>query len=198
VSFKFTAEPHSYHLDGVRLPSVSEVIAPLVDYSMVPAETLAFAASRGKAVHLACEMLDMLDLDEDSVDPRIAGYVDGYRKFLLDFSPQWGIIEAPMYHPSLLYAGTPDRFGVAGGVRAVVDLKSIAAETPAVFVQCSGYDLMIEERDGVRADEMWALYLKPDGTYRLRTSKRDEQTFLGCLRHYRGKAIIDAWKGRNK
>ena len=200
MSFTFTEEPHSYHLDGVRLPSVSEIIAPLVDYSMVSMATLAFAATRGKAVHKACELLDFGELDEDSVDPRIAGYVDGYRKFLFDFSPLWSIIETPMYHPSLLYAGTPDRFGVAGGVRAVVDLKSIAAETPAVFVQCSGYDLMVEELGGSGAEEMWALYLKPDGTYRLRTStsKRDEQTFLGCLRHYRGKAIIDAWKGRNK
>jgi len=200
VSFTFTEEPHSYHLDGVRLPSVSEIIAPLVDYSMVPAATLAFAATRGTAVHYACELLDVGELDEASVDPRIAGYVDAYRKFCLDFSPSWDIIELPMYHKTLMYAGTPDRRGEIDGASVVVDLKSIVTEMPAVQIQLTGYDMMIgsQDEEWSPADELLALYLKPDGTYRLRTSKRDEQTFLGCLRHYRGKAIIDAWKGRNK
>ena len=44
----FDEAAHEYRLDGRRLPSVTQLLAPLVDYSKVPRETLERAQALGQ------------------------------------------------------------------------------------------------------------------------------------------------------
>src|SRR5450755_787122 len=97
TSFTFDAEAHEYRLAGLVLPSVTQIIAPLTDYSGIPADVMEFARARGQAVHLACELDDKKDLDESTLDPQLLGYVTAWRAFARDFKPRWGTIEEPIY-----------------------------------------------------------------------------------------------------
>jgi hypothetical protein len=87
------------------------------------------ACSRGSHVHLACELLDRGELDEDDLDPQLIPFLDGYRKFLFENDPRYTGIELPVVHLEDEYAGTLDRCGVlrAGkyeGAVFVGDIKS--------------------------------------------------------------------------
>ena len=68
----FDEEAHRYELDGRYIPNVTSIIKPLSTLDRVPAEVLARAAERGKAVHKACELHLLGDLDETTLDDEIA------------------------------------------------------------------------------------------------------------------------------
>ena len=53
----FDEATHTYRWDGVVVHFVTQVIAPVVDYSAVPREVLAKKAEFGKAVHLSANTL---------------------------------------------------------------------------------------------------------------------------------------------
>src|SRR3954463_4964548 len=79
----FAEFDHSYEVDGIVVPSVTQVLSltGIDDVSGIPLHYLQRAAGIGTAVHQACELLDEDDLDLDSLDPLIQGYVLGYQRF---------------------------------------------------------------------------------------------------------------------
>src|ERR1700752_2641687 len=83
ASATFTELGHRYEFDGRAIPSVTQVLAlsGITDVSKIPPHILERAATLGTAAHVACELLDQDDLDIDSVDPQITGYVLAYQKF---------------------------------------------------------------------------------------------------------------------
>lgn len=187
----FEAERHLYTLmpRGISLPSVSDIIRPLADLSSIPPATLEFARSRGHAVHKACELLDLGTLDEATLDERLVNYVDAWRAFCDEWSMKWEMIERPMYHKGMLYAGTPDRVGVSQGhkpKRVLVDIKATAMLNPAVAVQMSAYNLMLDKQ----ADELWSVRLMPDGSFERTVHAPEISTFYACHN-------IFNWKKKN-
>lgn len=58
---------HTYTLEGVRLPSVTQILqrAGLIDFSKIPGPILLAARDRGAAVHRAIHYLNEGDLDPD-------------------------------------------------------------------------------------------------------------------------------------
>lgn len=184
----FIAATHTYKLEpsGEVLPSVSEVISPLVDLSGIPSATLAFASARGVAVHKACELYDLGELDMDSLDPLWLPYLQGWIKFTIEHEPEWYEIEVPQWNRELRYAGTPDRRGLIKGRRKLVDIKATYALGPAVQVQLTGYDMMTPEP----CDDLLSVRLCKDGTYELKQHEPARPTFLSCLN-------IMRWKARN-
>ena len=62
---QFDAAAHRYTLNGVILPSVTQIISAvgLYEYDYVSAETLAVAAERGRYVHEMIEMYEEGTLD---------------------------------------------------------------------------------------------------------------------------------------
>lgn len=199
---EFDPVTHKYTVSGQRVPHVTGIIKPLEDYAGIPPSVLEYASERGRAVHLACELLDLDDLDESSLDPGIIGYVDAYRHFLAAAGPVWRGIERRVYSERWRYAGTLDRVGVLtkckGAPEAVLDIKCVAALSPVTGLQTAAY----EEAD--RADRRhkerarYALQLRADGTYRLRryAEPTDLSVFLAqltihgwCLRHDRNQEI---------
>ena len=188
--FRFYEESHTYMLDGARLPSVSEIISPLVDFSGVPLDVLQFAAERGKAVHKACELDDLEQLNYYELDPRLTPYVDAWQKFKRDFEPTFLFNEEPMFNELFGYAGTPDRVAQIGKKIWVPDIKSTALISRAAGVQLSGYARLVEGFAQVKVDGLMVVQLRDDGTYRTEEFKRDDATFLSCLN-------IHNWKRKN-
>jgi len=164
----FDEATHTYRYGGRVVPGVTSILAPLNDFNRVPPQVLDAARDLGTAVHLACELDDLGDLDEAALDPALAPYLRAWRAFCADSYVRWYKIEIPEYHRTLGYAGTPDRYGAVQGDLAVVDLKSSAALYPSVGPQLAAYAHAIDEKKAATIKRI-AVQLKADGTYATKT-----------------------------
>jgi hypothetical protein len=166
-SATFAAHLHAYELDGRQIPSVTQVLtlAGISDVSGIPVHNLDRAASIGKAVHLACDLLDADDLDLDSLDPQIVGYVLGYQRF----REEWDFVPELIEHRTvasvlgLQYGMCVDRVGPLRGKMYVLDLKTSSKRRPEWAIQTIAYAQGLGMYDAGRA----ALHLHKDGTYNL-------------------------------
>lgn len=187
----FDEAAHEYRIDGRRLPSVTQLLAPLVDYSMVPREALERAQALGTAVHKMTELHDNDDLDEDSLSDELKPYLAGWIKFRTECQFKPVTIEHRMAHPTLGYAGTSDRTGVIKGRLAVVDIKKMFVLGPHIGPQLAAYE-RLHQAEGLQVLDRFALGLRADGTYRLQhyTDPLDWQCFLSHL-------TIQNWKAKH-
>ena len=165
---EFDEQKHLYTVDGVKMPSVTEILSPLTarHYGEISKETLRLAADRGTAVHEACECLDYgLDIDED-FPAEWLGYVRAYAEFLNDYRPKWEGIEEMVYHELQGYCGRVDRYGLIDGKMSVLDIKTTATPTKANYMagacQTVAYGNALQS-----VKKGFLLYLKKDGGYRL-------------------------------
>ena len=163
----FDEATHTYTLDGIQLPSVTEVTRFCAyDYKSDRPWLAEAAACRGTAVHEACALIDYGEEPEET--PEIAGYLKAYRRFLADYKPEWELIEHPMGSLDVGFAGTLDRFGTIRESPLILDIKTGQLHDAALSAQMTGYyQLLQHERGGILFAELYALKLSHDGTYQL-------------------------------
>jgi hypothetical protein len=193
-SFTFEPQAHRYTLDGTVLPSVTQVLQPLYDFAGIPEAVLENKRLLGGAVHLACELLDRDNLDEDSEDGRaalvpIAGYVAAYKRFLAQTEAQVVENETQLWHPLHLYAGTIDRRYRIDGLLWDVDLKTTVVISPVVGPQTAAYSAMLQAHGHPPPQRRAALQLLPSGDFRLVEFKdpQDFAVFVSMLTVHRFK-----------
>lgn len=177
----FYEADHSYEVDGVKLPSVSEILRFMSReiYSNATQFQLDHAADRGTRVHRACENIDRYGSCE--ADNEIEPYVMAYIQFLKDKKPKWSLIETSMCDLDWGYAGTIDRYGVIDARRVIVDIKTNSSlKIPLVTAQLNGYK-NLAEKDEHQVDAVASLHLKKDGTYSYKERPKDDVTFEACL-----------------
>lgn len=188
----FNEDIHAYEYDGVRVPSVTQLLDGLHSFAGVPWDVLEAAKERGTNVHLATQYFDEGDLDEATVSAQVRPYLEGWKRFVLDCEPNWRAIEQPLYHPGLRYAGTPDRFGeiTLKGQRidCQVDIKTALDAHPVWSVQTMAYN----HAAGCPNARRFTCQLRPDGTYRLLEWADVEAwpVFMSLL-------TLRTWKARN-
>jgi hypothetical protein len=198
-SFTFDEALHEYRLDGRRLPSVTQIIAPLKDFAGVPADVLERKRALGVAVHKACELDDLGELDDETTAPLVLGHVRGWRRFKVEHRVAVLLNERQLYHPTLRFAGTLDRVcGLASDTTASVwllDLKTSADALPSYGVQLAGYQLLLPTLgdDCPPVPNRGALLLRDDGTYKLQQYRNpnDEACFRALL-------SVHHWKESNQ
>ena len=97
----FYEQGHVYEVDGVKLPSVSEIIRFLSreEYSDINQYTLDNAAERGTAIHKATEAIDKYGKVE--IEDGYVPYLQAYIKFLKEHNVNWVDIEKSMYHKTM-------------------------------------------------------------------------------------------------
>lgn len=182
TELRFDEAKHEYSVQGVRYPSVTQILSPLVDYSQVPRTVLERARQLGQAVHRMTELYDLDDLDMDDLADELRPYLTAWIKFRAEtgFVPE--TIEKRLYHPALRYAGTPDRSGLINRRRAVIDIKKMLYLGPVIGLQLAAYKELFE-KNGTHIEDRYALGLRADGTYRLQpyTDKSDWPVFLSLL-----------------
>lgn len=183
---------HEYRLDGRRLPSVTQVLAPLVDFSMVRKDVLERAQALGTAVHRMTELHDNDDLDEESLSEELRPYLAGWKKFRAECQFEPVTVEHRMSHPVYRYAGTSDRTGVIKGRLAVLDIKKMMVLGPHIGPQLAAYE-KLHQSEGLNVLDRFALGLRQDGSYRLQpfTDPLDWQCFLSHL-------TIRNWKAKHE
>lgn len=200
--FTFDEAAHEYRVDGVRYPSVTEIIRPLsADWlARIPHDVLERKRAFGVAVHKACEWDDDGELDDGATDPRVMGCVNAWRAFRRALNVQVIENETRLYHPTLLIAGTLDRFvrmdtnrTIGGRDFWLLDIKTSDEPHESYGVQLAGYLLLIEGQAEGRSEfgEMsrdglirrGTVHLFDDGTYKLHQFKNpnDEPAFRACL-----------------
>lgn len=195
AALQFDEVAHRYTLDGVELPSVTHILDDVFDeYRSIDPDTLRRAQERGTAVHKACELYDLEQLDITTVDESIAPYLAGYINFLSETKFEHHAIEQKVVSRKYGYAGTLDRLGVLGKSkrRCQIDLKSSVSVSRSVGPQTAAYDQAAREEKYIGAKEImdrYALQLRADGGYRLLPCKSpaDFSVFLSALTIYKFK-----------
>ena len=176
---------HEYRLDGRRLAGVTEVIeaAGMMPPMYGPAD---WYLGRGSAVHAATALLDEGTLDEASVDPQAAGYVDAYRAMRTTVGTDLVVqeIETSRYHETLGYAGTPDRVVRWRGRLGVLEIKC-GVDAGWHAIQLASYLRLVQG-----AETRLTVYLQKDGKWNLdeckpQNQRADFDTFLAALTLYR-------------
>lgn len=196
TDLRFEPSLHRYTMDGVEIPSVTQVLESvgLIDYSHIPPLTRQMALERGRAVHEAIALDLDGDLDEESADEAgVLGYVEAARAARAAIgvlvADGW---EQRVYHERWRYAGTLDLR--AGNV--LVDWKTNQAEYWVRF-QLAAYAACIAQVDarthwGAGLIKRVCAELHDDRTFTLfefgsETIFDDLQTFLAALRIHREK-----------
>lgn len=120
----FDAARHEYRINGRVVPSVTQCLRYIDSFHGVPADVLEAAREFGSHVHAACDLDNRGELDEDSLDPRLADYLAGWRKFLRESKGRVVHSEQIVFHERLMYAGTLDAVVNINGRDTLVDIKS--------------------------------------------------------------------------
>ena len=187
---RYDDKTHTYWDENRQYESVTTIISYLGlsrDYSGISS----FYAERGKAVHKAVEFVDKGTLDDETLDPRIEGYVRAYRSFIqkTGYAPfQW---EVPLHDTTLGFAGTIDKFGTLNGKRGIIDIKTSKSLDPSTELQLCGYQVLWNCNNPEDGSEFkYALQLFEDGSFNLGTKWTDTSVdlWLSVLDTYKWKA----------
>lgn len=178
---EFTAETHTYTLEGVELPSVTQIVRFLsYDVTATAKSWLRdVAADRGTRIHEYCMLYDYEELP-DEIDYDCAGYVKAYLAFCRDYKPDWWGIERMGWceRHGTKYAGTVDRFGKIDGENVIVDIKSGStknhAQHAAQLTGYAGFGL-------IESPALYNLYLTKKGTYEYVKRELAIEVFDACL-----------------
>ena len=185
----FDEEAHEYRLDGVVIPSVTQVIreAGLIDTQWYTEE----GRERGAEVALVTELHDKGILDEDTVTDEIRPYLKAWKRFKADTGFLCELIEEPVYHRELRYAGTLDRIGTwrESPNRILLDIKTGGPE-PCHAIQTAAYAACFTWRAGPLR---FGIHLDNSGKYRIaaHTDPNDRRVFNAAL-------AIANWKHNHK
>ena len=174
AEFLFDEGTHTYTLDGVVIPSVTEICAPITCGKYPPVGVVQQAAARGTRVHELCALYDM-DALPDEIEAGLVGYVKAWAAFCRDYKPVWTHIELPLYgspDTGLPFAGTLDRIGEIDGRTRVVDIKTAASlDRPAKVALCeqiTGYEWLADVNDiDVYGGAGMGVQLFANGNYRV-------------------------------
>jgi len=187
MELTFDENKHQYKVDGVLIPSVTQIIkeAGLIDLSFVDEDLLEYKSDIGTKVHLTTELYDLSELDEKSLHHTLAGYLKSWVKFREDYQFVPTQIELMLYHRVYNYAGKIDRIGtLSGKTICQLDIKTgithhSHALQSAGYTELFNYDKLPKNQIKKRL----TVYLKDDGTYKVAEHKKtlDRTVFIAAL-----------------
>lgn len=189
----FDEARHEYRVGGVVVPSVTQILRPIrPDFSAISPEVLERKRALGTAVHLACELDDDGELDDETLDDALQPYVAAWRKFKAEQRVEIIFNEKKLHHPRLMYAGTLDRVvEFPDGEMWLLDLKTSTDPHPSYGVQTAAYAELLEANELMRGitPKRGTLHLDDDGRYRLRPNNNPND--VAC---FRALLSIHQWK----
>lgn len=198
---RFEGDGHRYFIGHPKgpereVPSVTRVLAiagPRGEWGYDDE-----AAALGTKVHKAVALFLRGELDEGSLHPVLAGYIDGVKSFMSKtgfriYSPKH--VERAVHDPALGVAGTLDALGRAWRRRVLIDWKSGSSVARWMELQSGGY-LYLARRVGIvgydePVDRM-VVQLTRDGRFKMHPHKKkhDVAGFAAC-------ATLAWWNIRN-
>lgn len=157
----FDHSRHEYRLDGIRVPSVTQVLGDIVPGWQADPWYL----ERGTAVH-ACAAMIARGEDFDH-DPQIAGQVKAIRRFFKEVRPVVFAVEKMVHSLRYRYAGTFDLSAMIGHRFLLIDWK--ASIGPATRWQLAAYYVAYREcADNKNIPRHGCgVQINADGTYKI-------------------------------
>jgi len=191
-NFTFDELNHQYLLNGIRLPSVTQILQAegITDYSYADDSDREF----GQAGHKMTELWDKGVLDIKTVSEPLIPFFEGYKKFLKDFKVkiilEW--IEKPTYSLIWKYGVKPDRVAKVNGKLTVYEIKFSTSLPPGTKIQTVAQKIAIEEQTGLKIKQRMAIQLLPN-SYKLEFHNKlsDERIWLSAV-------ILNQFKKENK
>ncbi len=188
----FKEETHEYFLDGVKIPSVSEIISPVNDFSGISPAVLENARQYGKAVHSVIELYLNDKLGE--YDPILQQPLDEAIKYFdsINIADCGFIAEEKKYKiiNKCAFAGTIDLIS-----DVLIDYKTRKYNPIHDDLQLAAYEILT----GGKCDK-YILELLPNKPYNLvRVENRQAKSmFLYMLEHWwknqEFNLKLEAWK----
>ncbi len=134
--FKYNEDSRIHTLGGKVIPSVTQVIEPVTDFSMVPLNVLARKTELGINFHKAIELHHLNDLCFDSLDPDLVAPMETYIKWWptrRDY--ETALAETPAVNSIFEYCGKPDISTLDG----IYDFKLRVFNPITDTLQMAGY-----------------------------------------------------------
>lgn len=183
TALKFDPSRHEYRLGHKKLEHITAIIRCLQSADFFTQE----ARDRGTAVHEAIK--DGHYLRDKKVPGPYVGYLVAWDRFLREHDYVPLLVEVPLHHPTLLYAGTPDQYGLMDGKTPCVFEVKTGAKHPSYAIQTAAQAELIRMNGHKKPQMRFALCLQDDGNYKIDMHKEhtDYPTFLNCLSIYRWK-----------
>lgn len=156
---------HTYRLNGLVIPSVSAIMAPLsaAKYEGISRRTLDKAADKGTEVHNAIENWIKFGIEDISAANR--GYFDAFLKWWELNKPVVVGSENRLYHKIMRYAGTVDLICYIEDQLHLIDYKSTYVVSDMTCgVQLEAYEKAAATH-GIHIERKKILHLKKDGKY---------------------------------
>ena len=182
----FDEEKHEYRRGDQVLPSVTQILRDMgmVDDRYFTPEH----AARGIAVHKATELYDKGTLDEESLDPRLEGYLGAW----IAFRKETGFFPTHIEYRGFSkfgYAGTLDRIGVTdAGATVLLDIKSSMFVPDWIGLQLGGYLQIVAETMTFKPfkpyEEIWSVHLASGGLFKIERWEDRRNDFLAVARTY--------------
>ncbi len=196
--FIYNEESRLHTLDGVSIPSVSQIIAPLSDFSKIPPNVLENKRRLGVEFHRIVEIEINEGFYFGEIDPLLKLPVDAFRlwwsAYWMDFkNPQ---TEKPLFCKRLNYCGKPDLVSKD----YIVDWKLSKYNAITAPLQLEAYDQMLPKTKGVKR-ELIAVCFDLDGGVKMHNARgpRAWGVFRKMLDRYNSeqefKNLLSLWKG---
>jgi len=183
---QFDPETHTYTINGRIYPSVTQIIKGVLGDELWYKD---WYAGRGRAIHQAIHYLVKNRLNYDSLDERIVGQIEAFKKFLVETGFTVLESEIQMYSNTYQFAGTADLILSDKASNLILaDIKSSIESK--VDLQLAGYSILYGSS---RIKQFCAVGLSEDGNYKMRWVKDikiAERVFMSCLTVYN-------WKKQN-
>lgn len=194
---QFQEEAHLYSVDGEGiLPSITGILKAegITSYQ----NGNEWAMTRGTWIHRTVELFEEGTLDEESLGVRLRPFLDSYRSWRAAVNFVSEVVEVPLWHPLLKYAGIPDLIGRLNGKPHIVELKS-GARRAGDRVQVGG-QAELARACIVGADREWftgtVLYLRetgrPPGTEQI-----SAEQMLHEMSMFKNTLAVHRWKCAN-
>jgi hypothetical protein len=180
---------HRYTLNGVRAIGVTDILRGMLRFGGARQEDIDAACARGSAADRAVEILATgNELEPESVHPVISPYIAAFEAFQRDTRFHCLDAQRIVSHLAYRYCGKLDLRGFfphsacARDVGDVIDVKCTAAVPLTVGIQTAGYAGAIAEETGAPFSSIgrYCLWLKRDGTYRLKPCRSGNDWHVFC------------------
>ena len=181
--YHFDPGPHVHTLNGVVLPGVTSVLK--AEHFVDDRWWNDNARDRGTYIHQCIQALHENDLDESRLLSEYAGFIGGYRAFLIEKGFVATEVERPVCSISRMFAGVLDLIGTFRGnpTLTLIDAKT-GDPGEAVKLQTAAYRFAYYEETKTYIPERYALQLSREGTYKLHgpfLDQSDETVFLSAV-----------------
>lgn len=163
MQIEFIPDSHTYMVDGIIVPSVSQIMRPVSEkyYNGISAQVLDHAAKRGTRVHQAIYDMEVNCLPHKVFNVDIQSYLSNWLviKKLKNIRPE----NQEIMLTNGKFCGTLDMIAMVDDQLSIIDFKTTAkVNKDLVEIQLAGYKELCEF-NGWNIEKCYIIHLRKDG-----------------------------------